>query len=319
MAYGYLMHYGVKGQKWGVRRYQNPDGSLTALGREHYGIIGERAVARVTQMSPDKQKKVYSIANKFEERKRIVDERQEKAREYISNHKGVKIALGVAAVSTALLTLAGLAVGAGVLIANNPEAVGDALKTIGSMTLTAAKEAGKFAIKEAPKLLENFKGDVKQFILDKKLSDNTSLSKASKLVNKYGTKAQKEQFVMDHIKDIRGNKQAFGTLSSTILNMENNEKLPTGTLSKTVANFGQLGKAKSAAKDAAAAGTIFGVTATALGAITKPVINFVNEVSKVKSAYDSPGGKFIRTQGEEIINKMKLREEELKKKEEGGN
>lgn len=32
-----LYHYGVKGQKWGVRRYQNTDGSLTAAGREHYG------------------------------------------------------------------------------------------------------------------------------------------------------------------------------------------------------------------------------------------------------------------------------------------
>lgn len=33
----YLAHHGVKGQKWGVRRYQNDDGSLTALGKQRYG------------------------------------------------------------------------------------------------------------------------------------------------------------------------------------------------------------------------------------------------------------------------------------------
>jgi len=33
-----LWHYGVAGQKHGVRRYQNTDGSYTALGRRHYGI-----------------------------------------------------------------------------------------------------------------------------------------------------------------------------------------------------------------------------------------------------------------------------------------
>ena len=32
----FLMHYGAKGQKWGVRRWQNYDGSLTSAGRQRY-------------------------------------------------------------------------------------------------------------------------------------------------------------------------------------------------------------------------------------------------------------------------------------------
>lgn len=35
---GVLCHHGVKGQKWGIRRYQNADGTLTAEGRKRYGI-----------------------------------------------------------------------------------------------------------------------------------------------------------------------------------------------------------------------------------------------------------------------------------------
>ncbi len=33
-----LSHHGILGQKWGVRRFQNADGSLTQAGKERYGI-----------------------------------------------------------------------------------------------------------------------------------------------------------------------------------------------------------------------------------------------------------------------------------------
>lgn len=39
----YLIHHGIKGQKWGLRRYQYDDGSLTEAGRRRYGYDIDRA------------------------------------------------------------------------------------------------------------------------------------------------------------------------------------------------------------------------------------------------------------------------------------
>lgn len=38
----YLAHHGIKGQKWGIRRFQNADGSLTAEGKAKYGANADK-------------------------------------------------------------------------------------------------------------------------------------------------------------------------------------------------------------------------------------------------------------------------------------
>lgn len=49
-----IIHYGTPGQKWGKRLYQNKDGSLTALGRIHYGI-GKRKEAQASKKAAEEK------------------------------------------------------------------------------------------------------------------------------------------------------------------------------------------------------------------------------------------------------------------------
>lgn len=51
----YLMHWGIKGQKWGIRRYQNEDGTYTELGakrRRQYDSLMTPSVKRGKDKSP---------------------------------------------------------------------------------------------------------------------------------------------------------------------------------------------------------------------------------------------------------------------------
>lgn len=59
-----LTHHGIKGQHWGVRRYQNTDGSLTPEGRRHWGIGDKIRSAKESIEKHHKQKKQAALREK---------------------------------------------------------------------------------------------------------------------------------------------------------------------------------------------------------------------------------------------------------------
>ena len=60
----YLEHYGIKGQKWGIRRYQNKDGSLTKAGLKRYSDAASEAASKVGKAIAEGGKKLGEAAGK---------------------------------------------------------------------------------------------------------------------------------------------------------------------------------------------------------------------------------------------------------------
>lgn len=67
-----LAHYGTEGMEWGKRRYQYEDGSLTPLGRIHYGI-GKRREKKAIRKARKIEKKEEKRADKVEKLARAAD------------------------------------------------------------------------------------------------------------------------------------------------------------------------------------------------------------------------------------------------------
>ena len=59
-----IYHHGIIGQKWGVRRYQNPDGSLTAAGQKRYAKTVDKYVSQSNKNNPKAGENFYKSMNK---------------------------------------------------------------------------------------------------------------------------------------------------------------------------------------------------------------------------------------------------------------
>ena len=83
---GELYHHGVKGQKWGIRRYQNADGTLTAEGRKRYGFSRKPGTFAEwgNDISNSRENRIFRRANRDKYRQYIEDA---KKGEFFKNYK----------------------------------------------------------------------------------------------------------------------------------------------------------------------------------------------------------------------------------------
>ena len=105
----YLVHYGIFGQKWGVRRYQNEDGTLTEEGKERYNQKPESENWKKSDAEHLSDEELRRRNNRLQAERQYKDlTTKEVERERAQFRQNLKSALLKAALITPVVALVGV-------------------------------------------------------------------------------------------------------------------------------------------------------------------------------------------------------------------
>lgn len=266
-----LQHHGVKGQKWGVRRYQNKDGSLTPAGEKRAAKLAakqtrealkDKQVARrltiekaKQQMKEDKKDREVERKNATRESKAKVAAEKAKAKKADDEdtyelpddspesakkrEQGKRLLVGALAVVGTIATVYAIKKireKKGESNSDPEKAVDDALKKMKD-SKKASKEAAKAAKQASRETARAHKEAIKQAKAEAKAKDKYYQDIADR-INKRPTKKQyKDIFDSDAMKTRYGtmpDKQAQAALKEKLLN-KNGRTTITPAIEKSAA------------------------------------------------------------------------------------
>ena len=224
-TYGYisnneLYHHGILGQKWGVRRYQNADGSLTAQGKARYGsgkiksTIKRNINSNIETMNKVKNAAKRNVNSNIETMNKVKNAAKKNASDNINTLKSIpgkvknlspetkkKIVIGaLAVIGTAA------AVGGTVYAVKNPAVVSNILSKIGRTAVGAAtsvaNKVGQIKANRQMKIADK---------LSKAVAGTGNITKDAKIIGKYGSLDD----VSNLLNDANRSRQLQSSLSAT--------------------------------------------------------------------------------------------------------